>query len=235
MSARPEAPVSHISKNTSGEQSMAIKHVKKSRAILVASMLQAIALMGVMAAAVPATAIACEMPSSQGREDLYGHTSNRSGIDQLNPEFRDRVAAMMDAANAELGGKMTIYSGYRSVAHQQRLWDQGAAKYPDPAVRRKWIAKPGGSMHNYGLAVDLRWNGGRVGENSPANKWMKENLGRFGLTRPMSYEHWHVEPIGARANKTEWMGGSPSDCSESFENEMEDVPPAALMMWEIDA
>lgn len=189
-----------------------------------------------LAVVAPSDASACEMPSSAGRADLYGHTSSgRDGIDKLNPEFRDRVAAMMDAANKELGGKMTIYSGYRSVAHQQRLWDAGAAKYPDPAVRRKWIAKPGGSMHNYGLAVDLRWNGGRVGASSPANAWMKENLSRFGLTRPMSYEHWHVEPIGGRANKQNWMGGSPSDCSETFDANIEDIPPVALMMWEIDA
>ena len=44
-------------------------------------------------AALPGAVMACDMPSSEGRADLYGHTSNRSGIDMLNPNFRDSVAA----------------------------------------------------------------------------------------------------------------------------------------------
>jgi len=177
-------------------------------------------------------ALACEMPSSAGREDLYGHTTNRSGIDQMNPAFRDSVAAMMDAAAAELGGSMQIYSGYRSTAHQQRLWDEAAARYPDPEERDNWVARPGSSMHNYGLAADMRWNGARIEYGTPISDWMTENMGRFGLTRPLSNEGWHIEPIGGRANRDEYLAGAPMECSESFENEIMDIPPIVLMPWE---
>lgn len=176
-------------------------------------------------------AMACEMPSSAGREDLYGHTSARSGIDGLNAGFRDSVAAMLDAARAELGGDMQIYSGYRSVEHQQRLWDQGAAKYPDPAERRKWIAPPGNSMHNYGLAVDLRWNGSRIEYGSPISNWMSENMSRFGLTRPLSNEGWHVEPIGGRANRDAFLAGASPECIEEFDEGIKEVPAIVLMPW----
>jgi hypothetical protein len=179
--------------------------------------------------AVPA--IACDMPSSDGREDLYGHTTERSGIDGMNPQFRDSVAAMMDTAAAELGGSMHIYSGYRSVEHQQRLWDEGAARYPDPEVRDNWIARPGSSNHNYGLAADMRWNGARIEYGSPISNWMTSNLDRFGLTRPMSNEGWHIEPHDARSQREGYMAGAPLECNESYDENMRDIPKIILMPW----
>jgi LAS superfamily LD-carboxypeptidase LdcB len=182
-------------------------------------------------------AIACDMPSSEGREDLYGYTSSRDGIDKLNPNFRDSVAAMMDAANEEFGGNMTIYSGYRSIAHQQQLYDQAVIDYPDPAVRRQRVAKPGGSMHNYGLAVDLKWNGARIEWGDPISDWMEENASRFGLTRPLTEdmakngEGWHVEPIGARENKEAFMNGAPLECVDAYEEGISEIPPIVLMPW----
>lgn len=176
-------------------------------------------------------AISCDMPSSEGRADLYGHTTNRSGIDQMVPSFRDSVAAMMDAARAELGGEMVIYSGYRSTAHQQRLWDEAAARYPDPEVRDNWVARPGSSMHNYGLAADMRWNGARIEYGTPISNWMEANMSRFGLTRPMSNEGWHVEPIGGRANRDQFMSGASLTCSESYANEVMEIPTTILMPW----
>ncbi|MFX4300302.1 M15 family metallopeptidase [Pseudosulfitobacter pseudonitzschiae] len=175
--------------------------------------------------------LACDMPLSEGREDLYGHTSNPSGIDGLNSDFRDSVAAMMDAAASELGGSMHIYSGYRSVEHQQRLWDEAAVKYPDPEVRDNWVARPGSSMHNYGLAVDLRWNGARIEYGSPISDWMAVNSERFGLARPLGNEGWHVEPIGGRANKDELLSGAPLECQE-MSGEVGEIPPVVLMPWE---
>jgi hypothetical protein len=175
---------------------------------------------------------ACDMPSSEGREDLYGHTSNRSGIDQMQPEFRDSVAAMMDAAAAEMGGSMAIYSGYRSTEHQQRLWDEAAAQYPDPEERDNWLARPGSSMHNYGLAADMRWNGARIEYGSPISDWMTANMGRFGLTRPLGNEGWHIEPIGGRENRDAYLAGASLECNESFENQIMDIPPIVLMPWQ---
>lgn len=180
---------------------------------------------------------ACEMPSSEGRQDLYGYTSSRSGIDQLNPQFRDSVAAFMDAAASEFGGKMTIYSGYRSYAHQKRLYDDAVIDIPDESIRRQRVAKPGGSMHNYGLAVDLKWNGTRIEWGDPVSDWMKDNAGRFGLTMPLgpemanNGEGWHVEPIGARAKKDEFLAGAPLDCSEAFDEGINEIPPIILMPW----
>lgn len=177
-------------------------------------------------------AAACTLPSSAGRADLYGHTRSSEGIDRLNPDFRDRVTAMIDAARAEVGGDITIYSGYRSRQHQQELWDRAAAKYPDEAERRKWVAKPGSSMHNYGLAVDLRHNGRRIEHGEPVSDWMEANLGRFGLDRPLSNEGWHVEPAGAREDDSTWMVAMDDvGCREDFESGIVDAVDIILMPW----
>lgn len=173
----------------------------------------------------------CDLPSSEGREDLYGHTTYRSGIDQLNPQFRDSVAALIDAARDEAGYDIDIYSGYRSYEHQKRLWEEGAVKYPDEEVRDNYIARPGESMHQFGLAVDLRANGKRIEMGTKASDWLAKNMGRFGLTRPMSWEGWHVEPNDAAAKKAEYMAGMPLDCQQDFSDMVDDWPKTVLMPW----
>lgn len=65
---------------------------------------------------------------------------------------RDGLAPAMIAALARaeqiLGFELSIRSGFRSRADQQRLWDQRDANpYP--------VARPGTSMHERGLAVDI--------------------------------------------------------------------------------
>ncbi|MYG25480.1 MAG: hypothetical protein F4213_05595 [Boseongicola sp. SB0677_bin_26] len=174
---------------------------------------------------------ACDIPATEGRPDLYGHTRNRDGIDRLNPDFRDRVAAMIDAARAEVGGEITIYSGYRSPAHQQELWDRAAAKYPDEQERRKWVAKPGSSMHNYGLAVDLRHDGRRIEYGEPVSDWLEANIHRFGLVRPLGNEGWHVEPAGARESRDRWMSGTDPSCQEGFSSGISNSLDMVLMPW----
>lgn len=178
-------------------------------------------------------ALACEMPSSEGREDLYGSTSSRSGIDGLNSDFRDQVAALIDAAEAEFGGSLDIYSGYRSTEHQQQLWDAAATKYPDEEVRDNWVARPGSSMHNYGLAVDISYNGSTVQYGSAISDWLAANMESYGLTRPLGNEGWHVEPIGARENRDAWMAGASDACLAAYESGVGSIPAIILMPWDV--
>jgi hypothetical protein len=193
-----------------------------------------IGLSAALAGAISGQTIACEMPASMGPESLYGHTSSTSGIDMLNPTFRNNVANMMAAASRELGGEVQIYSGYRSVEHQARLYESALARYGSEAEARRWVAPPGNSMHNFGLAVDLRYNGQRIEYGSEISNWMEQNLERFGLERPLSNEGWHVEPLGGRANRDAILAGNmsaanPADCE--FMNDSFELPPMPLMPW----
>lgn len=104
----------------------------------------------------------------------------------LDPQFSSRIQALVAAS----GGRVWIVSGYRSVERQQQLWDKAVAKYGSAQAARKWVAPPGSSNHNRGVAVDL---GGDLG-------WAKANAGRFGLHTPMSHEPWHFEPVGLKSS-----------------------------------
>lgn len=155
-----------------------------------------------------------------GAPNLYGGTSDEA-INGLNPDFQKNLSAMISAAKADLGGTLSIFSGHRSVEKQAKLFKAAVQKYGSEAAARKWVAPPGKSNHNHGNAVDMRYNGVRIARPSEIDSWMGSKLANFGLTRPMSYEPWHVEPSGARAVDT---GG----CSD-FE-----APPMVLMPWEAE-
>ena len=87
---------------------------------------------------------------------------------------------------------ISVFSAYRSPAHQARLFAQAVRKYGSVAAARKWVAPPGGSMHNRGLAADLRF------ASPAARAWAHANAAKYGLHFPMGHEPWHIEPLGAR-------------------------------------
>lgn len=59
------------------------------------------------------------------------------------------LVAALARAEALLGSPVLISSGYRSPADQQRLWDMRADNpYP--------VARPGTSLHERGLAIDVQ-------------------------------------------------------------------------------
>lgn len=96
---------------------------------------------------------------------------------------------------AASGGKIKVTSGKRSTQRQSQLWEQALKKYGSPAAARKWVAPPGRSKHEIGLAADLRFA-------TPAERaWAHSNAARFGLTFPLGNEPWHIEPLGARGGK----------------------------------
>jgi len=106
----------------------------------------------------------------------------------LDDTFRSRLQAFVDAS----GGQIRLLSGFRDNDHQQDLYNQAVAEH-GAANAGKWAAPPGRSNHNRGTAGDLRFVGG-----ASAKKWAHENAARFGLEFPMSWEPWHIEPVGLR-------------------------------------
>jgi hypothetical protein len=113
-----------------------------------------------------------------------------SGFD---PRFESALSAMFAAAPPELG--LSVKSGYRTPERQGQLWQAALTKYGSPEAARKWVAPPGRSQHNHGMAADL-------GYASPAAvKWAHENAAKYGLAFPLGNENWHVELAGARGNQ----------------------------------
>ena len=112
---------------------------------------------------------------------LLGTTSGK-----LNPRLASAVARLVAAS----GGRISVTSGARSTAEQTRLWQEALAKYGSAEAADDWVAPPGHSMHERGLAVDLG------GDLSLA----MELVDRFDLPlwRPMDHEPWHFELVGSR-------------------------------------
>jgi hypothetical protein len=110
------------------------------------------------------------------------------------------LEVMIRAARADGIPKplLELVSGYRSVAHQEKLWKIGLKKHGSAEEARKWIAPPGHSAHHSGRAVDL-WMGLGIGKRNAsamrkgvAYKWMVNNAVRFGFY-PYEAEPWHWE------------------------------------------
>lgn len=111
---------------------------------------------------------------------------------RMHPRFSTALADMLAAAPPEIQSKLRISSGYRSPERQGELFEAALAKYGSPSAARRWVAPPGHSMHNHGLAADLKYL-------SPAARdWAHANAARFGLAFPLDNENWHIELAGAR-------------------------------------
>jgi len=120
--------------------------------------------------------------------------SHITGLDQ---QFQAALAKMLGAVPDP--HNVQIYSGYRSPKHQARLWRNALKKYGSPGAARKWVAPPGRSFHNKGLAADLRYS------SPAAREWVHSNANQYGLHFPLGHENWHIELAGTRGG-----GGRPS-------------------------
>lgn len=96
---------------------------------------------------------------------------------------------------SQRGVKIQINSAYRSVEHQEKLWNQALKKYGSVSVARKWVAPPGHSQHNKGYALDVAMyrNGKRISQSE-----FDKIINMAGFYRPMSWEGWHIEPLSTK-------------------------------------
>lgn len=74
-------------------------------------------------------------------------------IQKLHPKLREEAKQILAEAESVLGQKAKVRFTFtlRTFAEQQALYDQGRTK-PGQIVTN---AKPGQSLHNYGMAIDI--------------------------------------------------------------------------------
>lgn len=109
--------------------------------------------------------------------------ANSSGLD---PVLRRSVERLLHAA----GGRLYLVSGWRSPNEQAILWADALRTYGSAEAADDWVARPGQSMHEKGLAVDL-------GGDLDLAARLVDELG-LPLHRPLPNEDWHFELLGAR-------------------------------------
>lgn len=107
-------------------------------------------------------------------------------ITGLHPTLSEAVNRLIAATD----GQVWLVSGHRTTDHQEQLWLSALQRYGSPEAARRWVAPPGHSMHERGLAVDL---GGDLALAARAVQEM-----RLPLWRPMTWEPWHFELAGSR-------------------------------------
>lgn len=102
-------------------------------------------------------------------------------IDGMHPSFMKAVFAMAQEYMDLTGRQLPVNEAFRDYNRQAELY----AQYPEKA------AKPGSSMHEYGLAMDIP---------SVVMKQLEEFglLKKYGFTRPVRGETWHMEPSGVQ-------------------------------------
>lgn len=127
---------------------------------------------------------------------------------------------MMDDCRAE-GLSPIICSSYRTQQKQQSLFDReiqqhladGLSKAEAEKEAAKWVAIPGTSEHQLGLALDIVAKSNQSlnesQENTAEQKWLMKNCHKYGfiLRYPTSkheitginYEPWHYRYVGKEA------------------------------------
>lgn len=115
--------------------------------------------------------------------DQYMKLAPGVKLDLANPSLLKNLRAMIQEYGELTGKTVTINSGARSRAEQEALYRK------DP----KKAAKPGNSLHEFGLAFDLN----TVDINGMEDAGL---MRKYGFTRPVGGETWHIEPAGIQGN-----------------------------------
>lgn len=125
-----------------------------------------------------------------------------------------QLVARFNAARtvgASHGYTLRIRSGWRSVNHQQNLFNSAIKKYGSATAAAKWVLPPSQSLHTWGLAIDVRYSGDVQG----AAHWFQEYSAHFGLCRRYKNEWWHYEPLVSPGQKCPALEASASSSSRS--------------------
>ncbi len=118
---------------------------------------------------------------------------------------------MFAAAKKEAKVTLLTVSGYRSYSKQSMLYSNKIKSTGSVKKAQEYVAPPGASEHQLGLAMDVGAKGVSSGLNgsfgkTKAGKWVLENAHRFGFIvryqqgweeiTGYEYEPWHVRYVG---------------------------------------
>lgn len=120
--------------------------------------------------------------TDDGRADPFD--TDRPSIARLDPDLRAAVQAAARDARAD-GVPMVVTSGWRSRAHQQRLYEEAVATYGSEEEARRHVATPDSSAHVTGDAVDIG--------PTDADSWLSQHGADYGLCQTFANEMWHFE------------------------------------------
>ena len=138
--------------------------------------------------------------------------SNGKKVDsRIYPELQE----MFNAARAQ-GYGLFVREGYRTQEEQHQLMDEkieayeneGKSKPEAKKLAEQWVAIPGTSEHQLGIAVDINADTSKSSRDD-VYKWLEENAHRYGFIKRypsnktditgVINEPWHYRYVGKEA------------------------------------
>ena len=166
-------------------------------------------------------------------EDYSVELTELSNGQKVDSRIYPYLQEMFDAARAE-GIYPIVREGYRTAEEQQEILDdkiqtyiiQGYSQSRAEKTAKEWVALPGTSEHQLGIAVDINADKSKC-SNEDVYGWLAENAYKYGfiLRYPMgkqeitgtSYEPWHYRYVGEEAAKEIYERGI---CLEEYFKQM---------------
>ena len=146
------------------------------------------------------------------KNDVQVDLIKLSNGEYVNSHIYPSLQKMFDDARAA-GIYPNVHSGYRSFERQKELYDakynelirDGYSKSDATQETESWVAVPGSSEHQLGIAIDI--NADKIrSSNGKVYNWMSKNAHLYGfiLRYPESkiditgvnYEPWHFRYVG---------------------------------------
>ncbi len=150
-------------------------------------------------------------------EDYQVELVTLNNGEQVDARIYPALQAMFDDARAESVYPI-VASGYRTREEQEQIMSEKIAEYegqgysPQEAKEKAetWVALPGTSEHQMGIAVDINADG-VYSSGDQVYGWLAENAYRYGFIRRypedkteitgVIHEPWHYRYVGKEAAK----------------------------------
>ena len=157
-------------------------------------------------------------PAELAESDVPG------SVRRMRPEAAAALKEMFDTCKEETGLTLISISGYRSYSRQQGIYSAKLRSVKkNVAKAQEYVAPPGASEHQLGLAMDLGQKHKVHLEKSfgdtEGGKWCRENCWRFGFIlrydepweeiTGYKYEPWHFRYVGKEYAKEIHDSGQP--------------------------
>ena len=157
-------------------------------------------------------------PTHRIPDDCTPELTTLSNGNQVDSRIYPSLQKMFDDARSQ-GIYPNVGSGYRSKELQQQLYNAEIVTYQNKgldyenavATAKKWVAFPGTSEHQTGLAVDIYAAQDSGQDDETVHNWLAENAYKYGfiLRYPedktnitnINFEPWHYRYVGTEAAK----------------------------------
>lgn len=141
-------------------------------------------------------------------------TVKLSNGERVDKRIYQQLQAMFDAAKAD-GVSLVVVSGYRTWSEQEKIYNDRIAEYEAEGLSYEeakeaaelWVAVPGTSEHQLGLAVDINAEY-RYSTDDEAYGWLQNHAHEYGFINRypsdkieitgIANEPWHYRYVGTR-------------------------------------